>query len=560
MIIIKGIPASPGVAIGKVYLFEEDEIAVEKINIPEHKIRAEVKRFKEAVKKTGEDLGAAEAKVLHMLGRQHARLIDAHRLMLTDPLITEEVPGLIIKEKINKLDDEFFKERRHDLFDVGKRLLRNLVKQEKKLLSDIKGPTILVAHNLYPSDTLHLKEVRVLGFCTDIGGKTSHTALLAQGMELPAVVGLTDITRQVRNGDTIIIDGEQGIVIISPAPEALGKYQKKQHLEREAEKFLEKVKNLPAVTLDGKKIEVAANLDALEDPQVVAALLPQGLGLVRTESLYMNRSSVPSEEEHYKAYTHILKTFAPSPVVIRLADIGGDKLTELGIEGHEKEANPFMGLRGIRLFLKHPDLMKTQLRAMLRASVAGKMKIMIPMLSSASEVLTVRRMMSEISTELAKSGAAANREIELGIMVEIPAAAVTLDSMLGEIDFVSIGTNDLIQYTLAVDRINQHVAHIYDSYHPAVLRMIHLTVQTAHKKGKPVSICGEMASDPKSIALLIGLGVDTLSVTSRMFLRVKHTVRSLDFEKCARLAQGALSAATCEEVRDLVLHSTDENP
>jgi len=391
-----------------------------------------------------------------------------------------------------------------------------------------------------------------------VGGKTSHTALLAQSMELPAVVGLSDITRQVKTGDVMVLDGDQGIVIVSPGPEALEKYQKLQRQMRQQERFLETVRGLPSVTRDGHKVAMAVNLDAREDPQSAAALAPDGVGLLRTEWLYMNRQTPPTEADHLPVYESVLRAMAPAPVTIRLADIGGDKLTALGIEGSGNELNPFLGLRGIRLFLRHPELMRVQLRALLAASRGGNLKIMIPMVTSIDEVHAVRKMLDELHSELAREGRAPAALPEMGIMVEIPAAAITLDTMLSVSDFVSVGTNDLIQYLLAVDRVNQHVAHMYDTYHPAVLRVLHLIVQTAHKKGKLVSVCGEMASDPKSTGLLVGLGVDTLSVTPRMFLKVKHTLRALDFSACSKIAQQALSLPSCEEIRKLILSQSDE--
>ncbi|NLO92371.1 MAG: phosphoenolpyruvate--protein phosphotransferase [Elusimicrobia bacterium] len=576
MLIIKGIPASPGIAIGKAYLFE-DEVTVEHRQIQRDSVKSEVKRFKDAVKMTLSDLDATEAKVLHMLGKQHARLIEAHRLILKDPLITQEVARLITDKLLNaefalsetlervnknfeKIDDEFFRDRRHDLFDVGKRLLRHLTRQERKKLVQGSEPAIVVAHNLYPSDTLHMREAHIAGFCTDIGGKTSHTALLAQSMELPAVVGLSDITKQVKNGELMIVDGEQGLVIANPGSEALDKYQKLQRQMRQAEKFLEKVKDLPSVTRDGRVVSVQLNLDITEDPAPFAALKPDGAGLVRTESLYMNRKQPPAEEEQYHLYQRLLKTFPGLPLTIRLADLGGDKLADLGFDSSGKEANPFLGLRGIRLLLRYPDLLKTQLRALLRATAHGDLKIMIPMVTSLSEILGVRQVLEESAAELTQEKIKLGRPPELGIMVEIPAAALTLDTLLSEADFVSIGTNDMIQYLLAVDRINQHVAHIYDSLHPAVLRLLQLIVQATHKKGKKVSLCGEMASDYRTTPLLAGMGLDTLSVTPRLFLRVKHTVRSVSFAKSSLLSQTALMLPTCEEVHKLVASAqADEN-
>ncbi|MDD4004244.1 MAG: phosphoenolpyruvate--protein phosphotransferase [Elusimicrobiaceae bacterium] len=575
MIIIKGVPASSGIAIGRAYVHEDDELVVEKRAVARVNLKDEVKRFRDALRMTNSDLDAAEKKVLSMLGRQHAKLIDAHRLILKDPLITQEVPARILREEINaeyalsqtleqanrnfeKIDDEFFRERRHDLFDVGKRLIRHLVKHTRKSLSDIKDPVVLVAHNLYPSDTIHLRESEVLGFCTDIGGKTSHTALLAQSMEIPAVVGLSDVTRQIKNGDIVIIDGDRGLVLINPGPEALDKYQKLKRKEKQDEKNFERVRELPSITRDGRKVSVMLNLDPREDIRPHVLLKPDGVGLIRTESIYMNRTVTPSEQEHFEIYTLLAGAFAGKPVTIRLADIGGDKLAALGIGDLDKEANPFMGLRGIRLFLKHSDLLKLQLRAVLRAAQSKNIKIMIPMVTTISEVRHVRRVIDEIYAEFIKAGEPLMHKPQLGIMVEVPSAAITIDGILPEIDFVSIGTNDLIQYLLAVDRVNQHVAEMYDSYNPAVIRIIHLIVQSAHKKGKEVSVCGEMASDTVTAALLVGLGVDTLSVPPRRYYKIKHMVRGLSFAKCSSMAQQALLMASGEDVRELIYKALDE--
>jgi len=577
MIIIKGVPASPGIAIGKAYVHEDEDLVVEKKILDKDKLKLEIKRFKDAVKQTNDDLDATEAKVLMMLGKQHAKLIEAHKLILRDPLITQEVARIINEQYVNaeyalsqtlehvnrsfeKIDDEFFRERRHDLFDVGKRLIRHLTeKQERRTIAELSEPVILAAHNLYPSDTFKLRESKVLGFCTDIGGKTSHTALLAQSMEIPAVVGLSDITRQVKNDDILIIDGEQGLVIVNPGAEALEKYQKLRRKQIKEERFLDSVRNLSTVTRDGRKTNLYINLDASEDIANFVSLNPDGVGLVRTESVYMNRTAIPSEDEQLAIYRKIAEAYNSVPVTLRLADIGGDKLANLGVN-LDKEQNPFMGLRGIRLLMQYPAIMKCQVRAIMRAA-AGKtnVKVMIPMVSTLEEVCEVKSVITEISDELLKEGKQVP-SCQLGIMVEVPSAALTLDTILSEIDFVSVGTNDLIQYILAVDRVNQHVAHLYDPYHPAVLRILNLIIQTAHKKGKPVSICGEMASDPKATYLLVGMGVDILSVTPRMFLKIKHTIRSMRFEQASQMAQSAMGMGTSAQVRELVSSTNDENP
>jgi phosphoenolpyruvate-protein phosphotransferase (PTS system enzyme I) len=569
LIVIKGIAASPGIAIGTAYVMEDEEIVVNRVELAGEQLKTEVKRFKAAQKATLRDLDAAEAKVLKVLGKKHAKLIDAHRLILRDTLITQDVPQRILKEGVNaefalsealeqvnqqfeKMEDEFFRERRHDLFDVGKRLLSHLLKQVKKNLADIDHHCILISRNLLPSDTLGLHETRILGFATDLGGKSSHTAILAQTLEIPAVVGLSDISHRVKTGDQIILDGEQGIVIINPGPEALAKYQKVQQKSIQEERALIALRGQPCVTADGKKFELDANLDSPEELKAIVQLQPDGIGLFRTEYLFLNRSVAPTEEEQAKAYASVVKALDPKPVVIRIADIGGDRLSQLGIETAKNETNPFMGLRGVRLFLRHLDLFKTQLRAILRSASRGNVRVLIPMVSSAGEIHSARRLLNLAQAELHAEGVDVPKKIELGIMVEIPSAALLLDTFLPLLDYISIGTNDLIQYTLAVDRINEHVSHLYDPLHPAVIRLLDHVVQTAHKKGKWVNVCGEMASDPHSVPLLVAMGVDGLSVTPRMLLRIKQTVRGLNHAAMAKLLGQALVCADSEEIRQLL--------
>lgn len=569
MIVIKGVPASPGIAISKAYTLEDEEIIVNRIEIPKSRVRGEVKRFKSALTATYKDLDNAEAKVLRFLGKEHAKLIDTHRLILSDPLITKEVPRRILEEQVNaefalsealetvnqafeKIEDEFFRERRHDLFDVGKRLLSHLLKQEKKDLMSIDFPAILIAKNLLPSDAFNLKETNVRGFATDLGGKTSHTAILAQSMEIPAVVGLSDVTHRVKTGDLVILDGEQGLVIIHPTQEALAKYQKAQIQTQKAEKALEALRGQPAVTVDGKRVAMAANLDAPDEIKTLVALKPDGIGLFRTEFMFLNRSVPPGELEQVKIYSQAVKALQPAPVVIRTADIGGDRLSQLGIDAPKNEANPFMGLRGIRLFLHHAELLKTQLRAILRSSEHGPVKVLLPMISSMSELKSARRIFTTAQQELAAEGFEIRDKIELGIMVEIPSAALLLNHLLQEADFVSIGTNDLIQYLLAVDRINDHVAHLYDPFHPAVIRVLNEIVETVHRHGKWVSVCGEMTSDPKAVPLLVGMGVDMLSVSARMFFRVKQIVMSLDAKAASQVVKQALTQSDSEEIQRLL--------
>ncbi len=572
MIIIKGIAASPGIAIGRAYVVEDEDIVVERIEIPRDKIKEEVRRFKIAQKATHRDLDAAELKVLKVLGKHHAKLIDAHRLILKDSLITNDVSKRIQEEGVNaefalsealeqvnrqfeRMEDEFFRERRHDLFDVGKRLLLNLMKRQKRSLAEIKDECVLIARNLLPSDTLGLKETKIIGFATDLGGKTSHTAILAQSLEITAIVGLADISRRVRTGDMVILDGEQGLAIINPGFETIAQYEKvKQRTQAEA-RSLDMLKGLPTITLDGHAFRLEANLDAPEELKAVVALQVDGIGLFRSEYLFLNRTVPPPEEEQVKAYGAAVKALGDREVIIRTADIGGDRLSALGIEGSKNEINPFMGLRGVRLFLRHVTLFKIQLRAILRASLKGKVCVMLPMVSAVGEVLAARRLLEQARAELEAEGVVFKDKIEFGIMVEIPSTAILLDAFLPHVDFISIGTNDLIQYTLAVDRVNEFVAHLYDPYHPAVITLLHSIVRTAHAKGKWVGVCGEMASDPHAVPLLVGLGVDAMSVSPHMFLRVKQTIRGLKYEAMKRLVAKALACTESDEVQCLLEQS-----
>jgi phosphotransferase system enzyme I (PtsI) len=575
LVVIKGVPASPGIAIGKAYVLEDEEIIISRQEIPPGRIRVEVKRFKNALDKTHRDLDATEAKVLKTLGKEHARLIETHRLILSDPLIKKEVPRRILAERVNaefalsealeqvnrqfeKIQDEFFRERRHDLFDVGKRLLSHLLKQEKQPLSEIKEPAILVARNLLPSDTLNLKDAEVLAFATDLGGRTSHTAILAQSLEIPAVVGLSDVSHRVRSGDWVIIDGEDGLVIINPEAETLVKYRQAQERALAQEQALEALKGLAGKTQDGHPVTLLANLDTLDETKTVVHLGTDGIGLFRTEFLYLNRTTPPSEEEQFKIFTQVIKALGDKPVVIRTADIGGDRLTQLGLEGPPSETNPFMGLRGIRLSLRYPKLFKTHLRAILRAAVNGDVRVMLPMVSSLVELQSAKKLIQQTLRELAAEGRPTPENVPLGIMVEVPSAVLLLDRLLDEIEFVSVGTNDLVQYLLAVDRVNEHVSYLYEPFHPAVLRVLDQIVQVARRKNKWVSLCGEMGSDPRAVPLLIGLGIEALSISPRMFLRVKQAVRSISRKSARELVEKALQASDPSEVQRLLAQARGE--
>ncbi len=571
MFVIKGLPASPGVAIGPAVLMPTADFAVANQHVEATEVKAEIAKFNAAVQKTLADLDESEAKLRQTVGGEYANLMSMHKMILQDPMLKDSVINKIKKERMSaqaaifhtlqelassfeKLEDKFFKERRNDIFDVGKRLVNHLQGDKGQFWASIRCPSVLIARDLFPSDTISLQENQIIGFCTDLGGKTSHTALLAQSLKLPAVVALSNAARQVKDGDTVIVDGENGLLIISPDRYTLARYKKTQREIKKAESLLQTINHLPTVTLDGRNFKLMVNFDPRTDTKENKKLITDGLGLLRTEFLYMNIPQPPTEDEQHLIYLSTAKKFDMRPVTIRLADLGADKMPDFPLDEFDKDNNPFMGCRGIRLFLKNPDLMLTQLRAIVRTAceVPAQIKIMIPMVSSVEEVRHVRVALNQVLAEFEKQGKKPVNKIALGAMIEVPAAAIALDGMIGDIDFLSIGTNDLIQYLIAVDRVNPEVAHMYDPCHPAVLRTIHQIIQTAHQRGKQVSICGEIASDSKMVPMLLGLEADTLSVPPRMFLRIKNRIRNLNFEACSDTAQAALLASSSEEIRSLV--------
>lgn len=580
MLVLKGVAASPGVAIGPAVLLPGESFAVSRQYVEESEVKNEVHKIQEAFRKTLAELDACEQKVLGSLGAEYANLMSTHKLILQDPSLTESVLKKIQQEHLSaqaaifvtlqelassfeKIEDPFFKERRNDVFDVGKRLVNNLEGDKREFLSSIQKPSLLVAHNLYPSDTINLQENQIMGFCTDVGGKTSHTAVLAQSLNIPAVVGLSTASKDVHDGDTLIIDGENGLLVINPDRYTLSNYRKIQRDIKKTEALLKTINHLPVITRDGHALKLYVNYDPRTDTKENKRLITDGLGLLRTEFIYMNIPQPPTEEEQYGIYTAVVKRFDMRPATIRLADLGADKMPDFPLDEFDQDANPFMGCRGIRLFLKNPELLRTQLRAIARvaAEQPAQVRVMIPMVSSVEEVRHVRTAFDKVLEELAQEGVRPINKIALGAMIEVPAAAIALDGMIGELDFISIGTNDLIQYLIAVDRINQEVAHMYDPCHPAVARTLNLIIQTAHKRGKEVSICGEIASDPKLLPLLLGLNIDALSVTPRMFLRVKNNIRNANFEHCSDLAQAALLMGSSEDIRNLIEQNDQyENP
>jgi phosphoenolpyruvate-protein phosphotransferase (PTS system enzyme I) len=555
--VLRGIAASPGIGIGKAFLLKEEALSYVFRALRRDQVKREVQRFRQAIAKTRMDILQTRERVLKVLGKSHAALIDVHLLILDDPLFKDvekkiaqeltnaEAAFVAVLDKVvrtfDQLGDEFFRERKDDVMDVGRHVMRHLLGHTKGQLANLTERSIVIAHDLAPSDTLSLRSDLVEGFATDIGGRTSHTAILAQGLEIPAVVGLREVTQRLKNGDMLIVDGNEGLVIVNPTMATLENYRKAREIQQAETRELERLKDLPAQTRDGRGIVLASNIESPEEIKTVLAHGADGIGLYRTEFLYLNRDDLPTEEEHYQNYSTVARQMLPYSVIIRTVDLGGDKLAPLGIGGQwAPEPNPFLGLRGIRLCLRYPDVFKPQLRAILRASVEGKLKIMYPMISSLDELRQANAILESARQELRSEGRRFDTKIEVGVMIETPAAAVISDLLAKETDFLSIGTNDLIQYTLAVDRVNENVAGLYDPMHLSILRLIRLVVEAAHKAGKWVGMCGEMAGDATFTRILLGLGLDELSVAAAAVPRIKRLVRETDFESAKKLAHETL--------------------
>jgi len=564
---LKGIAASPGIVIGRAFLLEEEEFYIAKREIAPGNIRQEINRFRRALAETKEEMDGIRQKVLKQLGKRHVRLFDAYLLILEDPLLRNDVIEMVMAQRVNAeyalqmvidkitktfniIDDGYLRDRSLDILDVGKRVLKRLLGREREELATLSAPVIVVAHNLTPADTIAMRKENVIGFATDIGGRTSHTAIMAQSLEIPAVVGLKNVTKKVKPGDTIIVDGIEGIVITNPDSLTVENYQRQKIKYTDAEEALKKLTDLPAVTADEYSIELHANIEVPEEIPSVHAHGATGIGLFRTEYIYLNRPDLPSEKEQYEQYASVARQMMPYPVVIRTMDLGADRF--VGEFGISAERNPFMGLRAIRLCFKYPHVFKTQLRAILRASVEGNLKIMYPMICCWEEMKHANELLEEVRNELRKEGVPFNENMEVGVMIETPSSALIADILAREADFLSIGTNDLIQYTLAVDRVNENVTHLYQPLHLSILRLIKRVIDAGHQIGKPVGMCGEMAADPSFTKILIGMGLDEFSMSPLSIPRIKKIIRSTSLAKAQELANRILATAEQEEVSKII--------
>ena len=563
MKIIKGIAASPGIVVGKAYVLDSEEMAIPRKPIKESQIPKEITRFQDALTETRAEVQKIRDKISREISKEHGDIFNAHLMVLEDRAIIEEVMERIKKEKLSaehifsqvikkysqsflKINDEYLRERVSDINDVGRRVIRHLIGDQRASLSEIKEKVIVIAYDLAPSDTAVMHRKNVIGFATDIGGRTSHTAIMAKSLEIPAVVGLENATRSISMGDILIVDGIQGVVVINPTPAELQKYQKELSRHVEFNRSLTRFKDLPCVTTDGRAVELAANIELPEEMPSVLSHGADGIGLYRTEFLYMNRPDLPNEEEQYQAYKKVVTGMAPKPVVVRTFDLGGDKFLSHLEMPHEM--NPFLGWRAIRFCLASPDIFRVQLRAILRASAHGKLRMMYPMISGVGEVKQANKMLEEAKAELRAKKTVFDEKMEVGAMIEIPSAALTCDIIAAEVDFFSVGTNDLIQYALAVDRINERIAYLYEPAHPAVLRLLKTVIDAGHSKKIWVGICGEMSGDPIFTPVLLGLGMDEISTSPVMVPEIKKIIRSIAYTEAQEIAKYVLTLHSATEV------------
>ncbi|MDD3087045.1 MAG: phosphoenolpyruvate--protein phosphotransferase [Candidatus Omnitrophica bacterium] len=565
MIELKGIAAANGISIGIAHKIGKEDFIVPKDNITEAQIPLEIQLFEEALIKTRREIIELQKRIGSDMGKNEAQIFDAHLLVLEDRMLIEEVISRLKKDKLNvafifqevlkkyvsvfaKIEDEYLKERISDINDVGKRILRNILGKERKGLSELKDKVIIVAHDLSPSDTAAMHKRRVSAFVTDVGGKTSHTAIMAKSLEIPAVVGVQDATTEINAGDMLIVDGALGLVIVNPDQKTLDLYHTaEEKLRGVNEKFLS-AKDLPAITLDGVKVEINANIEFPDEVPGVKLHGGEGIGLYRTEFFYMNRKDSPSEDEHYLAYKYVAEQMNPYPVIIRTIDLGGDKFLSQFQIPHEMQ--PFLGWRAIRFCLARPEIFKLQLRAILRASVHGNLKLMYPMISGIEELRQANKILDEAREELRSKGIPFDEDIQVGAMIEVPSAAMTADILAEEADFFSIGSNDLIQYSLAVDRANEKVAYLYEPAHPAVLRLIKNVIDSAHKGDINVGMCGEMAGEPSLALILLGMGLDEFSMPPQVIPELKYLIRSITLAQAKEIANEALKLPTGREVED----------
>lgn len=567
----KGVGVSPGIAIGRAVIVEKRIASVYRVPIREDEVAAEVTRFLESLEKTRDELLELKHKVSRSMGDEYAQIFEAHAMMVSDPSFTDRVVQKIESEQVNaewalsevqeelqarfaSFDDEYLRERVADVKDVAERVLTTLQGVAHHDLSEITHDIIIIADDLTPSDTIHFNRKPIVGFATETGGRTSHTSIIAKSLFMPAVIGVPRLTKTVDNDELIIIDGYEGTVVVNPTPAMVTEYRGRVSRHEEQEKRLLENRTLAASTRDDHQVSLQANIELAEEVTDANRFGAEGIGLYRSEFLYISKSPVlPTEEEHLHLYRRLVEGIAPNPCVIRTFDLGGKKLAREVIGS--KEDNPVLGLRGLRLCMKHRDMFQTQLRALLRASVYGDLRIMFPLVSGVQELRQVKTLVRELAAELDAEGIPHNPNLKIGIMIEVPSAAVIADLLATEADFFAIGTNDLIQYSLAIDRSNENVSYLYEPLHPALLRLIKGVIDAGKRAGIPVSMCGEMASDPLFAIVLLGLGLQIFSMNPSSIPVVKNVIRSVRYRDCKRIAEMALQKKTAQEIEEFVIES-----
>ncbi len=570
--ILKGIAVSSGIIIGKAHMVDRSrQKIIYQYLIDDREIDKEVARFKKALELTKEQIVTLKHKMSEQI-REHSFILDAHLMIVDDNMVSDATVKTIIEEKINaewalkksvqkiralfeEIDYEYIRDRINDVQNVTERILRNLAGKDQDSLSEINERVIIVAHDLSPADTSELNTAMVMGFITDVGGRTSHTAIIAQALKIPAVVGLETATTEVQDGDILIVDGYNGEIVIGPDEEKIRAYEEKQIYHERYKSSILRLSHLPSETLDGHRVAIKANIEFLEEVVAAKDHGAEGIGLYRTEYLYLRSKGIPDEEELFEDYKQVAEIISPAPVTIRTLDIGGDKF----LTDHEltKETNPALGLRAIRFCLKEPKIFKPQLRAILRASAYGKIRLIFPMISGLQELREAKKILHEVMNDLEKEKVDFDRDVKLGIMIEVPSAVTMADILAREVEFFSIGTNDLIQYALAIDRVNEHVAYMYEPFHPAIIRMITQVVRAAKDAGIEVALCGEMAGDPYCASMLLGIGIDELSMNAGAIPLLKKIIRSISRKEAIKDLEDILKFATAEEVREFIVKKTE---
>ena len=564
---ITGIPASPGIVFGKALVLKEEKIVLDTQKISEDQVEAEVARFYAGREAAVEQLNSIHQRALKSLGEEKAAIFEGHLMILEDEELEEEIIDYLRSNKVNasvaaskiidqqvemlsEIDDEYLKERAGDIRDIGNRLIKNILGMHIVDLGDIAEESILVAYDLTPSETAQLNLEKVLGFITDIGGRTSHTSIMARSLELPAIVGTNDVTARVNTGDYLILDAVNNRVYVNPTQAEIDELKTLEAKLAEEKAELAKLKDLPAVTLDGHKVDVVANIGTIRDCEGAHRNGAEGVGLYRTEFLFMDRDQLPSEEEQFIAYKEVVEAMEDRLVVLRTMDIGGDK--ELPYLNLPKEMNPFLGWRAVRIALDRREILHAQLRAVLRASAFGKLAVMFPMIISVEEIRELKSVLETLKAELRAEGKAFDENIQVGVMVETPSAAVNAKFLAKEVDFFSIGTNDLTQYTLAVDRGNELISHLYNPMSPSVLGLIKQVIDASHAEGKWTGMCGELAGDERATLLLLGMGLDEFSMSAISVPRIKKLIRHVNYQEVKALANEALQKPTAAEIDQLI--------